>query len=120
MDETRHRRQSIAKEVSSWGIELPLLRSRIAAALAKASVTGKQKIDLEVIARRITMLFNAIGEMPGADEADAVIYDRLVQRTDRLRELIGAVNASLEDVARLPPDAVPHRATPRDWKRFSR
>jgi hypothetical protein len=120
MDETnRQRRFLIAKGLPTWSIEVPALRVRIAEALAKSSVPGRQKIELETMARRITMLFNAIGEMPGPDEADAIVYDRLLKRTDRLRELITAMKAALDGVAKLPSDVVPRRPTQRDWRSSS-
>jgi ribosomal 50S subunit-recycling heat shock protein len=76
MDKGRSQRLKIARQVAAWGTEIPALRVRIAGAVAKPSVPGRQKIELEVMARHITMLVNAIGEMPGPDEADTILYDR--------------------------------------------
>ena len=121
MDKGRSQRLKIARQVAAWGTELPALRVRIAGALAKPGVPGRLKIELEVMARRITMLFNAIGEMPGPDEADAILYDRLIKRMDRLRELIAAANATLDGIGKLPPDAVPQKPAvrTRDWRTSS-
>jgi hypothetical protein len=121
MDKGMRPRLKIAKQVAAWGTELPALRVRIASALAKPSVPGRLKIELEVMARRITMLFNAIGQIPGPDEADAILYDRLIKRMNRLRELIAATNATLDGIGKLPSDAVPQKpAVPmRDWRTSS-
>jgi hypothetical protein len=99
----------------------PALRVRIAGALAIPRVPGRLRIDLEVRARRITMLVNAIREMPGPDEADAILYDRLIKRMDRLRELITATNATLYGLAKLPLEAVPQKPAvrTRDWRSSS-
>jgi hypothetical protein len=121
MDKGRSQRLRIARQVAAWGTELPALRDRIAGALATHSVPGRLKIELEVMARRITMLFNAIGEMPGPDEADAILYDRLIKRMDRLRELIAATNATLDGIGKLPPDAATQKPAvrTRDWRTSS-
>jgi hypothetical protein len=119
MTTSRSHRLSVARELATWGAELPALRVRIAEALAKSSVPGRQKIELESMARGITMLFNAIGEMPGPDEADAIVYDRLLKRTDRLRELIATLTAALDGVAALPSNEVRQRPTVRDWRTSS-
>src|SRR5882672_5210428 len=100
MGKGRSPRLKIARQVAAWDTELPALRVRIAGALAKLSVPGRLKIELEVMARRITMLFNAIGEMPGPDEAEAILYNRLIKRMDRLRELITAANATLDGIGK--------------------
>jgi hypothetical protein len=67
------------------------------------------------------MLFNAIGEMPGPDEADAILYDRLIKRMARLRELIAANNATLDGIGKLPLEAVPQKPAvrTRDWRSSS-
>jgi hypothetical protein len=120
MDKGRSQRLRIARQVAAWGTELPALRDRIEGALATHSVPGRLKIELEVMARRITMLFNAIGEMPGPDEADAILYDRLIKRMDRLRELIAAANATLDGIGKLPHPAPQKPAVrTRDWRTSS-
>jgi hypothetical protein len=35
------------------------------------SLSGRQKLDFEAVARRITTSFNAIGETPDAEASDA-------------------------------------------------
>jgi len=82
MDETRRRRLSIAKELATWGTAMPPLMTRIGKALKTPSVPGRQKLDLEVLARRITRASNAIGELPDADADDATLYDQLIEDTD--------------------------------------
>jgi hypothetical protein len=59
---------------------------------------GRQKLDLEVFARRITRAFDAIGETPDAGADDALLYHQLIENTDRLRELIAATNAALDRI----------------------
>jgi hypothetical protein len=63
-----------------------------------ARVPGRQKLDMEVLARRITRAFNAIGERPDACADEASLYDQLIENTDRLRELITATNAALDTI----------------------
>jgi hypothetical protein len=73
MDETRRRRLSIAKELATWDTAMPALMTPIGKALKTPSVPGRQKLDLEVLARRITRASNAIGELPDADADDATL-----------------------------------------------
>ncbi len=101
MDEERRRRLSIARELTTWGVALPGLVARIAQALKMQSLPGRQKLDLETVARRITTSFNAIGETPDAEASDAALYDQLIENTDRLRELIAAANAALDRLVML-------------------
>jgi hypothetical protein len=49
MDKGRSQRLKIARQVAAWGTEIPALRVRIAGAVAKPSVPGRQKIELEVM-----------------------------------------------------------------------
>jgi hypothetical protein len=44
----------------------------------------------------MTMLFNALGETPDSEATDEVLYDRLIENTDRLRDLIAGTNAVLD------------------------
>ena len=101
MDEERRRRLSIARELTIWGVAMPALMARIAEALKMPSLPGRQKLDLEALARRITTSFNAIGETPDAEASDAALYDQLIENTDRLRELIAAANAALHRLVML-------------------
>ena len=101
MDEERRRRLSIARELTIWGVVMPELMARIARALKMPSLPGRQKLDLEALARRITTSFNAIGETPDAEASDAALYDQLIENTDRLRELIAAANAALDRLVML-------------------
>jgi hypothetical protein len=55
---------------------------------------------LEVLARRITRAFNAIGETPDAGVDDSSLYDQLIENTDRLRQLIVATNAALDRIVK--------------------
>jgi hypothetical protein len=66
--------------------------------VAKSSVPDRLKIELEVMARRITMLLNAIREMARPDDADVILYERLVKRTDGLCELIAAIESTLDGI----------------------
>jgi hypothetical protein len=72
--------------------------ARIAEALEMPGLPGRQKLDFEVMARRITTSFNAIGET--ADANDGTSYDRLIETADRLRELISAANAALDPLVK--------------------
>ena len=74
---------------------MPDLLARIAEALKMPSLRGRKKLDLEVLSRRITRSFNAIGETPDPAANDATLYDQLIENTNRLRELIRETNASL-------------------------
>jgi hypothetical protein len=100
MNETRRRRLSIAKELATWGSAMPALMARVGAAQKMPSLSGRQKLDLEVLARRITRAFRAIGETPDAGADDAILYDQLIENTDRLRELIAATNAALDRIVK--------------------
>jgi hypothetical protein len=53
---------AVAKELATWGAGLPGCSTGITAALANREIPGLQKIELEIMARRIAMLFHAIGE----------------------------------------------------------
>jgi len=96
MDETRRRRLSIARELVTWGVAMPSLLVRLGQASKRPTLPGRLQIEFEAMARRITTQFNAIGESPEADTADATAYDQLIENTDRLRELIGVANAALD------------------------
>jgi hypothetical protein len=100
MDESQRRKLSIARELITWGVSMPALLARIAVALNMPNLPGRQKLDLEVWARRITASFNAIGETPDSEADDASLYDRLIETTDRLRELISAANAALDPLVK--------------------
>jgi hypothetical protein len=100
MDENRRRRVAIAKELVTWGADLPIVRARITGISKRLEVSGRLKLDLESKARQMTMLFNAIGETPDSEATDEVLYDRLIENTDRLRDLIAGTNAMLDG---LPP-----------------
>jgi hypothetical protein len=103
MDENRRRRVAIAKELVSWGVDLPAIQTRIKAISIRLDVSGRLKLDLESKARQMTMLFNTIGEIPDSEVKDEALYDRLIANTDRLRDLIVGTNASLDGL----PAAVP-------------
>ncbi len=100
MDETQRRKLSIARELATWGTDMPALLARIAGALKMPSLSGRQKLDFEVMMRRITTAFNAIGVTPDAEASDAMLYEQLIERTDRLRELIAAANGALDRLAK--------------------
>jgi hypothetical protein len=102
MDENNRRRLSIAKELVTWGIAMPVLLARIDEALKMPALSGKRKLDFEVMARRISTLFKTIGETPDDETADTTRYEQLIANTDRLREQITAANAALEQVTKLP------------------
>jgi hypothetical protein len=100
MDETHRRRLSIAREPATWGVAMPALLARIAAALEMPRVPGRHKLDFEVLARRIAATFKAIGEAADSETSDEVNYEQLIERTDRLRELIAAANAALDGLVK--------------------
>jgi hypothetical protein len=100
MDETRQRKLSIARELATWGTTLPVLLERIVATLKLPSLPGRQKLELEVMARQITTAFHAIGETPDPDASEEVLYAQLLDRTDRLRALITAANAALDRLSK--------------------
>jgi hypothetical protein len=99
MDETR-RRLSIARKLATWGVAMPALLVRISEAIRMPTLSGREKLDFEVMARRITTSFNAIGETPNAEASDATNYAQLIERTNRLRELIAGAKAALARVAK--------------------
>jgi hypothetical protein len=103
MDETRRRKLSIARELATWGTDLPVLLERISAALKLPNVSGRQKLDFEAKARQITTTFHSIGETPDPEASEEVLYAQLLDRTDRLRELIAAASAALDRLSK-PPD----------------
>src|ERR1700690_1338781 len=95
MDETQRRRVSIAREIVTWGADLPALLARIAVALKMPSLPRRQKLDLEVLARRMISTFKAIGEAADSEASDEASYAQLIERSDCLRELIAAANTAL-------------------------
>jgi hypothetical protein len=54
------------------------------------------KARLEIVARRIVTLSNAIGEAPAPEADDATVYNQLIGSTDRLREEIATAHRTLE------------------------
>jgi len=102
MDETHHRRLSIAKELLTWGIAMPSLLAGISEALKRPSLTGRQKIDLEIMARRINTSFNAIGETSEDKALDATQYERFIEDTDSLREQVAVAKAAFVRMAKRP------------------
>jgi hypothetical protein len=100
MDEMRSRRLSIARELATWGVAMPALMARIAQTLRMPNLSGRQKLDFEVIARHITTAFNAIGETPDPEASEATLYHQLIETTDRLRELIAAANVALDGLGK--------------------
>jgi hypothetical protein len=60
MDETRRRRLSLAKELLTWGKEMPVLLAKIAQTSATLRLAAHQKLELEAVRGRITTLFDAI------------------------------------------------------------
>jgi hypothetical protein len=100
MNETQQRKLSIARELATWGADMPALMARIAEALKSRSIPGRQKLDLEVMARRITTAFNAIDETPDAEASEAKLYKQLIRNTDSLRDLLAAANVALDGLAK--------------------
>jgi hypothetical protein len=74
--------------------------ARIVPVLKMPSVPGRQKLELEVLARRITAAFKAIGEAADSEASDEANYTQLIERTDRLRELIASANAALDGLVK--------------------
>jgi hypothetical protein len=58
--------------------------------------------DFEIMARRITTSFNAIGETPEDKALDATQYERFIENTDSLREQIAAAKVALVRMAKRP------------------
>jgi hypothetical protein len=102
MNETHPRRPSIAKELLTWQIAMPSLLAGISEALKRSNLTGRQKLDFEIMARRITTSFNAIGETPEDKTLDATQYERFIENTDSLREQIAAAKVVLVRMAKRP------------------
>jgi hypothetical protein len=96
MDENQRRRLSIARELLTWGVDMPNLLIRLGKASKRSTLPARLQIEFEAMARRITTQFNAIGETPDADAADVTLYNQLIENTDRLRELIATANAALD------------------------
>ena len=78
------------------GEAMPALLARIARALKMPSLPGRQELDFEVWTRQITATFKAIGEAVNAEATNEFLYEQLIERTDRLRELIEAANVALD------------------------
>jgi hypothetical protein len=95
MDETQRRKLSIARELATWSTDMPALLARIAAALKMQTLSGRQKLELEVLARRMTASFRAIGESTDSEASDEANYAQLIERTHRLRELTASANSAL-------------------------
>jgi hypothetical protein len=114
MDESKHRRLSIANEIATWGIELPALLARILVAAKRADLPGRQKLQLEIIARRINMQFNGIGQTPPSEVDDGALLEQL-------RELIAVANVTLDGLAKLASEAPPQKPAvrTRDWRTSS-
>jgi hypothetical protein len=121
MDESKHRKLSIWNEIATWGTELPALLARILVAAKRADLPGRQKLQLEIIARRINMLFNGIGQTPPSEADDGALLEQLIQDTEMLRELITVANVTLDGLAKPAQEAVPQKpAVPmRDWRTSS-
>ena len=79
---------------------MPALLDRVVSALEMPALSGRQKLDFEVMARRIRTAFNAIGETPDDEADEAVLYNQLIERTDRLRELIAGANLALDGLGK--------------------
>jgi len=88
------RRVSLANEIATWSAELPALLAKILVAAKRTELPGRQKLNLEVTARRINTLFNAIGATPDAEADDGALLEELIQNTDRLRELTANANGA--------------------------
>jgi hypothetical protein len=100
MDEMRRRRLSIARELATWGVAMPALLARISEAIKMLGLTGPEKLDFEVMVRMISTSFDAIGKTPDAEASDATNYEQLIERTNRLRELIARAKVALARVAK--------------------
>jgi hypothetical protein len=90
----------IAKELATWGIAMPGLLARISDVLKWRSLSGHQKLELEVLARRITASFKAIGDVPEDGAANATNYAQLIEKTNDLREQIAAAKEALARAAK--------------------
>jgi hypothetical protein len=84
-------------------VDLPTIQTRIKEISIRLDISGRLKLDLESKARKLTMLFNSIGKIPDSEANEEVLYDRLIDNTDRLRDLIVGTNASLDGL----PAAIP-------------
>jgi hypothetical protein len=96
MDENGRRRVAIAQELVTWGADLPTVMSRITEISKRFDVSGRLELDFETKARQMTMLFNALDKTSDFKANDEVPYDRLIENTDRLRDLIASTNAALD------------------------
>jgi hypothetical protein len=80
---------------------MPNLLSGLAAASKNPSLPGRLRLEFEIMARQINSQFRTIGETPDAETANPELYDRLIENTDRLRELIARAGTALELVLTL-------------------
>ncbi len=95
MDETSRRLQ-IASDLFGWVAGIPRLLVRIGEVSEMPSLTEAQKLDLDMMAKRITDLYARVSDMADAEEDDKVLYEKLIASTDRLREEIAIANVILD------------------------
>jgi hypothetical protein len=81
---------------------MPSLLARISEALQMASLSGHQKLEFEIMARKITASFNAIGDAPRDGANNESNYAQLIERTNNLREQISTAKEALVRAAKQP------------------
>ena len=94
MDDARRQRLSLARELITWGKNLPRLIKRIDDALELPNLSLVQENDMQSMAEGLLYSFRAVGRIVQADDN----YGHLVAATDRLREEITAAEATLHQL----------------------
>ena len=89
MDDARRQRLSLARELITWGKNLPRLIKRIDDALELPNLSLVQENDMQSMAEGLLYSFRA-----AADDN----YGHLLAATDRLREEITAAEATLHQL----------------------
>jgi hypothetical protein len=59
----------------TWGVAMPNLLSRLAAASKNPSLPGRLRLEFEIMARQINAQFNAIRDTPDRNTANPELYD---------------------------------------------
>jgi hypothetical protein len=90
--DSKARRQSITRELTTWAREMPRLIERADEVAALPRLTDIQTVYIESIPERLEGLLQAIHAAVDTDES----YDCLTGSMDQLREEIKIANATLD------------------------
>jgi hypothetical protein len=83
MDETTRRLQ-IGLDLLTWAAEIPKLLSRIGEVSEMPSLTEAQKLDLELMMKRIVDRFTKASEMADAEQDNEALYESIDSEHRRL------------------------------------